>query len=99
MKNAFLDFVLDQLSSLKGIRARRMFGGYGLYAGDRFFGILYKDRLYFKTNEKTVQDYVSRGMTYFRPNPKQRLKNYYEVPAEILEDGEELCEWARKSCT
>jgi len=32
--DSFKDFVLDQLGGLPGLRARRMFGGTGLYAGD-----------------------------------------------------------------
>jgi DNA transformation protein len=36
-------------------------------------------------------------MEPFSPSAKQTLKNYYEVPAEILEDEEQLAEWARKA--
>ena len=32
------EFVLDQLSELRGLRAQSMFGGVGLYAGEAFFG-------------------------------------------------------------
>jgi DNA transformation protein and related proteins len=43
----------------------------------------------------TVDAYKERGMQPFRPSAKQTLKNYYEVPAEILEDGGQFAEWAR----
>ena len=36
-------------------------------------------------------------MKPFRPNAKQTLKNYYGVPLEIIEDRDELCEWAMKA--
>ena len=36
-------------------------------------------------------------MKPFQPNSKQTLKNYYEVPAEILEDEDQLADWARKA--
>lgn len=45
------EFVLDQLRDLGGVEAHAMFGGHGLYRGEIFFGILYKGRLYFKTDD------------------------------------------------
>ena len=45
---SFKDFVLDQLQDLDGVDARRMFGGYGLYRDETFFGILHRGKLYFK---------------------------------------------------
>jgi DNA transformation protein len=30
----------------------------------------------------------------FRPNERQTLKSYYEVPPEVLEDPEALRSWA-----
>ena len=40
--DGFKDFVLDQLSDLHGVTCRAMFGGYGLYCGRVFFGIVHK---------------------------------------------------------
>lgn len=73
-----------------------MFGGYGLYQGKIFFGILYKGRLYFKTDASTRHSYLEMGMKPFRPNAKMTLKTYYEVPADIIEDPDQLMEWATK---
>ncbi len=94
--DSFLAFVLEQLAALSGIKARAMFGGHGLYAGERFFGIVHRGRLYFKTDERGRAVYQARGMDCFRPNPKQTLKNYYEVPVDILE-SEECAAWARRA--
>jgi DNA transformation protein len=95
--DSFKDFVLDQLGELDDVEAQRMFGGYGLYQDETFFGIIHKGRLYFKTNETTVGAYRKRKMKPFRPNAKQTLKSYYHVPVEVLEDVDELREWAEKS--
>jgi len=48
--DSFKDYVVDQLRELGNVDCRAMFGGYGLYRSDNFFGILHKGRLYFKTN-------------------------------------------------
>ena len=84
MADSFKDFIVDQLSDLEDVECRAMFGGYGIYHGDIFFGIIYKGRLYFKTDETTAASYRKLGMKPFRPNAKQTLKSYYQVPAEIL---------------
>lgn len=93
--DSFHDFVLEQLAALPSPRCKRMFGGHGLYCGEQFFGIVYGGRLYFKTHPDTLPDYLSRHCAVFAPSEKQILKNYREVPAEILEDSEQLVAWAR----
>ena len=95
--DSFKDFVLDQLHALDEIEARRMFGGFGLYRDETFFGILHKGKLFFKIDESTVGAYRKRKMKPFRPNPKQTLKSYYQVPVDIIEDADELREWAGRA--
>jgi DNA transformation protein len=94
---SFKEFVLDQLASLGPVDARAMFGGYGLYHLGIFFGIIHKGRLFFKTNKNTRKAYLSVGMEPFKPNDKQTLKNYYEVPSDVLDDHERLSAFAEKA--
>jgi len=91
---SFKDFVLDQLHELDDVEARRMFGGYGLYQDETFFGIIHKGRLYFKIDASTIGEYRKRKMKPFRPNAKQTLKSYYEVPVDIIDDRDQLDAWA-----
>ena len=95
--DGFKDFVLDQLNDLPSLTHRAMFGGYGLYCGSVFFGIVHKGRLYFKTNATTAKRYRERKMKPYRPNAKQILHSYYEVPVDILEDAGELTLWAQQA--
>jgi DNA transformation protein and related proteins len=62
---SFKDFVLDQLRAVPELRVKAMFGGYGLYSGKIFFGIVFQGRLYFKVDERSQPDYVTRGMEPF----------------------------------
>ncbi len=94
VENEFVAFVREQLRLVSGVEFRAMFGGHGIYQHGVFFGIVSKGSVYFNTGSKNRKDYIDRGMQPFRPNEKQTLKNYYEVPAEILEDEEQLAEWA-----
>ena len=95
--DSFKDFVLDQLSGLHGVTCRAMFGGYGLYQGEAFFGIIHKGRLYFKTDDASREAYRTRDMKPFRPNRKQTLKTYYEVPVDVMEDAGQLVAWATQA--
>ena len=96
-QDSFKDFVLDQLSGLRGLTYRAMFGGYGLYQRETFFGIIHKGRLYFKTDRITATRYRDRGMKPFKPSAAQTLKNYYEVPVEVLEVAGDLTAWASQA--
>ncbi len=89
--DSFRDFALD------GLRCKRMFGGYGLYCGEQFFGIVFDGRLYFKTHPETLPEYMKHHSAAFTPSEKQILKNYREVPVDILEDSARLLLWARKA--
>ena len=96
--DGFRSFVLDQLAGVASIRARAMFGGVGLYAKDVFFGILAADTLYLKVDDSNRGQYELEGMRAFQPYPdKPMTMSYYQVPARVLEHGDELAAWARAS--
>jgi DNA transformation protein len=97
--DSFNDFVLDQLGPTGGVTCRAMFGGHGLYRKGKFFAIIHKGKLYFKTDENSRSAYIKKGMKPFRPNKKQTLKNYYEVPADVIDDAELLAGWAIKAAS
>jgi DNA transformation protein and related proteins len=90
---SFVDFIDDQLDGLD-IKAVRMFGSYGLYKGDAFFGIIADSQLFLKTSGKTKEKYIARGMMPFAPSKLQIMPNYLQVPADVLENREILKIWA-----
>jgi DNA transformation protein len=91
------DEVLEKLSPLGGVSARPLFGGHGLYWRKTIFGILFRGRLYLKADEDSKGDYLARGMGPFRPNERQTLKSYFEMPPDVLADREALLSWAREA--
>jgi DNA transformation protein len=95
----FRTFVVEQLSRvLAQVRARSMFGGVGIYAGNVFFALIADDTLYFKVDDSNRADFVNRGMGPFRPYGREReTMQYYEVPHELLEDAEALRAWAERA--
>lgn len=95
--DSFTDYIVNDQLMLLRVMPRKMFGGVGLYVGTVFFGAIWKDDLYFKTDEQTRLRYVQAGMKPFRPNAKQTLKSYYQVPGEVIEHQDELVAWARQA--
>jgi len=93
----FCAFVLDQLRDVGDVTCRAMFGGYGLRAGGIFFAIIYDDQLFLKVSPATRPAFEAEGMGPFRPTPKQTLKTYYETPADVLENRDELTRWAKRA--
>ena len=95
---SFLDFVLDQLAGVDGLRARAMFGGVGLYAEDIFFGILAADVLFFKVGDTNRHEYEDAGSAPFKPYADRAMTMpYYNVPIAVLEDAAALGEWAARA--
>ena len=96
----FLQYVLEQLARAgRRLTSRRMFGAAGIYCDDVFFALIDDDTLYFKVGDETRSDYEARGMKPFRPyrdRPEVSM-SYFTVPADILDDAEELVAWARRS--
>ena len=95
----FVAFVVDQLGPLGGVRARAMFGGYGVYCDDLMFALVVDDRLYLKVDDQTRGEFLARGLTpftYLRQGREQTL-GFHLAPEEGFDDPEELIRWARQA--
>lgn len=86
-----------RFGALPDLDVRRLFSGAGLYSADVIFAIYYRGRLYFKVDERSAGDFLSRGSEPFCPRPGQTLGRYYEVPPEVVDDDDELLVWARRA--
>ncbi|HEX9105767.1 MAG TPA: TfoX/Sxy family protein [Longimicrobiales bacterium] len=94
--DSFAELVLDQLRGLPAVTWRRMFGGWGFYSAGLFFGVVFDDRLYFKTDEAGQDSYRARGSGPFTYEGGA-LHSLWEVPADVLEDADELTDWAQSA--
>ena len=95
-RRRILDFVVEQLESELGpVLVRPMFGGFGLYSDDTFFGLIMKDVTYFRVDDGSRDRYVARDAEPFEPFPdRPPSRTYYAVPDDVLEDPTELVHWA-----
>lgn len=92
----YQEYILERLSGLGRVSAKRMFGGVGLYLDGVFFALIADDTLYFKVDHATKALYEAAGMGPFRPSPHRPMTmGYYEVPVDVLEDDDRVAMWAR----
>ena len=95
---AYREWLLEQLGRVHPVRAKSMFGGLGLYADERFFGVVDDDVTFFRTSDHNRRDYEELGMRPFQPmGPETKPMAYHEVPADVLENLEKLRAWLDKS--
>jgi DNA transformation protein len=86
---------LDRLLELvDGATAKRMFGGQGIYADGAMFAIAYGEALYLKVDDESRPEFEELGSGPFRPNERQTLRSFYELPEEVAADDAELAAWA-----
>lgn len=95
----FLDYLLDQLGPMEGLRWRFMFGGVGLFRDEVMFAIVVDDSLYLKTDEMTRAAFEAQGLAPFRylREGREIALSYYQAPADALEDPEELQAWVHQA--
>jgi DNA transformation protein len=94
--SAFVDGVLGSLLPLGPVRARAMFGGWGLFLDDAMFGLIARERLYFKVDAETEPRFAAAGaeaFTYLRQGKRVAL-SYWEAPSGAPWGAGVLLPWA-----
>src|SRR5690242_20735919 len=89
----FSEYILEQLSALKGVGAGRFFSGTGFTCNGTQFGMVIAGTLYFAVDDATRSKYEALGSKCFSYPTKKRtvqVRRYYSVPADIIEDEEAL---------
>ena len=99
VSDGYLDFIKDLLSDFGRVTARRMFGGAGLYEGGVMFGLIIDDVLYLKADEAFAKSFAAEDMTPFAYAAAGRRvsTSYWRVPERLLEDRDELGNWAQQA--
>ena len=94
----YREFVLEQLGRVISVTSRSMFGGVGIYGDGLFFALLDDDTTYLKVDDSNRCDFEAAGMGPFSPfGDPQMVMQYYELPADLLEDADALRPWVFKA--
>ena len=95
--DTFAQFVAEQMACVDGLRIRAMFGGHGVYQGERMFAIITDGRLYLKADTVTRSAFEAHGLAPFTyvARGKTVALQYFEAPPEVFEDPAAMASWAR----
>ena len=97
---SFLEQIRETLAAAPDLRTRRMFGGVGVFSGDRMFALAVGDTLYLKSDAETAADFDALGLEPFRYGTKHgdlREISYRRAPDEIWEDPDVAEAWTRRA--
>lgn len=93
----FVSHCLELLASLGAMRARRMFGGWGLYAGDVFVALIAQERLYLKVDDSSRERFAGAGCEPFvyTGQGKPVTMSYWTAPDDAMDSPALMAPWAR----
>lgn len=97
----FAAHCVELLQPLGAARAKRMFGGHGLYLEGLMVGLISDEQLYLKTDAQTVAQWQEAGGQPFVYRTRRQgevrtaTMSYWTPPAEAVESPALMRPWAR----
>jgi len=89
----------DLFATFGPIVLKRFFGGEGIYLDDVMIGMVFGDRIYFKTDETTRKAFLAERTKPFtfkkRSTGETVVTGWYALPDRLYDDPDELASWAR----
>ena len=92
------DFLIDLFSDFGPVTIRPMFSGFGISADGINFALALRAGLYFRADEETIPQFEAESSKPFQYQTRARtvtVNSYWQLPARLFDDPEELTEWAR----
>lgn len=97
----FAAHCVELLQPLGAARAKRMFGGHGLYVDGLMVGLIAQEQLYLKTDAQTLPQWQAAGGRPFVYTSrrdgavKTTAMSYWTPPEEAIESPALMRPWAR----
>ncbi len=94
------DFLTELFSAFGPVTLRRMFSGYGISADGVNFALALRSGVYLRADETNIPQLEAEGSKPFQYQQRRSGKvvtvnSYWELPARLFDDSEELAGWAR----
>src|SRR5579871_5942538 len=97
-RTSYIEFLIEQLSPLGEITARRLFGGHSLYCNGTVFALVARDTLYLKVDDQTRPEFAALGLETFHPfGDARHSMQYYQAPAELFEHSDAVHLWGGRA--
>ena len=87
-----MEFVLEQISSMPTVRARKMFGEYALYCDDKVVGLVCDEQVFIKI---TPEGRALVGDRYEEGLPYPGAKPWMLVDGDEIEESDRMCSLIR----
>jgi DNA transformation protein len=92
------DFLIDLFTDFGPVTIRRMFSGFGISADGVNFALALRSGLYFRVDEDTIRRFEAEGSQPFQYQTRNKtvtVGSYWQLPARLFDDSEELAAWAK----
>jgi DNA transformation protein len=92
------EFLIDLFADFGPVTIRRMFSGYGISADGTNFALSLRAGLYFRADDQTIPQFEAEGSKPFQYQTRAKtvtVNSYWQLPARLFDDSEELASWAR----
>ena len=92
------DFLSDLFADFGPVTIRKMFSGFGISADGINFAMALRAGLYFRADEQTIPQFEAEGSKPFSYQTSTKtitVNSYWQLPARLFDDSEELADWAR----
>jgi DNA transformation protein len=92
------EFLIDLFSDFGPVTIRPMFSGFGISVDGVNFAMALRAGLYFRADEVTIPQFEAEGSRPFQYQTSARsvlVNSYWQLPARLFDDTEELSRWAR----
>ena len=92
------DFLMDLFVDFGPVTIRRMFSGFGISADGTNFALALRSGLYLRADAATIPRFEAEGSKPFQYQTRTKtvtVGSYWQLPARLFDDSEELAEWAR----
>jgi DNA transformation protein and related proteins len=92
------DFLIDLFADFGPVTIRRMFSGFGISADGINFALALRGGLYLRADDQTIPRFEAEGSKPFQYQTRAKtvtVNSYWELPARLFDDSEELADWAR----
>ena len=92
------EFLIDLFAHFGPVTIRRMFSGFGTSADGTNFALALRSGLYFRADDATIPQFEAEGSKPFQYQTRAKtvtVNSYWQLPARLFDDTEELSRWAR----
>ena len=92
------EFLIDLFDEFGPVTIRKMFSGHGISADGTNFALALRAGLFLRADELTIPDFEAEGSKPFQYSTRAKtvtVNSYWELPARLFDDSQELAQWAR----